>query len=70
MVELQKRIDTLEGFYRATEGYAHLPAQSLIRYLISNYAVDLDLIQEFVRDLAREAGKPSEPHRPFAALAA
>ena len=70
MVDLLKRIDTLDGFYAAVEGYGHLPSKSLMRHLISNYAVDLDLIQDFLSDFERRKALPPVPVQPFAALAA
>jgi hypothetical protein len=41
-----------------------------MRHLISNYAVDLDLIQDFLSDFERRKALPPVPVRPFAALAA
>ncbi|MEP0233911.1 MAG: hypothetical protein ABJ360_16250 [Roseobacter sp.] len=48
MVELKKTLDTLEAFNQAIEGLRHLPPETLSKFLLAHYAVDLDLMSEFL----------------------
>ncbi|NBN78770.1 hypothetical protein GWI72_10875 [Microvirga tunisiensis] len=70
MVELRKRLVTLDDFYCAAEGYTHLPPHIVTRFLIETYLVDLDLIKDFAADLDQRQRMPAAPARPYAALAA
>ncbi|ALV25684.1 MAG: hypothetical protein C0457_21075 [Polymorphum sp.] len=47
MVRLRKRLETLDDFFAAVEGYTHLPTELLVRFLLDNYLVDLDQLSEF-----------------------
>lgn len=67
MVRLRKRLETLDDFFAAVEGYTHLPAELLVRFLLDNYLVDLDQLSEFassmklrqINDAAASAGAAS-----------
>ncbi|MEP4031108.1 hypothetical protein [Roseibium polysiphoniae] len=59
MVELKKTLDTLEAFNLAIEGLRHLPPETLSKFLLAHYTVDLDLMSEFlVAALATEQKVP------------
>lgn len=47
MVRLRKRLESLDDFFAAVEGYTHLPTELLVRFLLDNYLVDLDQLSEF-----------------------
>ncbi|WP_163001216.1 hypothetical protein [Pannonibacter phragmitetus] len=51
MVRLRKRLETLDDFFAAVEGYTHLPTELLVRFLLDNYLVDLDQLSEFANTM-------------------
>lgn len=48
MVELRQTLDTVESFNTAIEGLRHLPAETLEKFLLAHYTVDLDLMSDFL----------------------
>lgn len=47
MVELRRCLDSVEALELAVDGYAHLPANVLTKYLLDHYTVDLDAMADF-----------------------
>lgn len=47
MVELRRCLDSVEAFELAIDGYDHLPANVLTKYLLDHYTVDLDAMADF-----------------------
>ena len=56
MVELRQTLDTVDSFNTAIEGLRHLPAETLEKFLLAHYTVDLDLMSDSL-----EPAQPIEP---------
>lgn len=54
MVRLRKRLESLDDFFAAVEGYTHLPSELLVRFLLDNYLVDLDQLSKFANSMKQK----------------
>ncbi|SHL56964.1 hypothetical protein [Roseibium suaedae] len=59
MVTYRPRLECMESLHSAINGYQHVPADVLVRYLIDHYTVDLDLLVDYLDGLSVKA----EPQR-------
>ncbi|WP_041375592.1 hypothetical protein [Polymorphum gilvum] len=60
MTDLRRRLDRLDDFFDAVEGYTDLPVDQLVQVLLDHFVVDLDLLGEFARMLEhRTAATPA-----------
>lgn len=51
MVELRRCLDSVEAFELAIDGYGHLPANVLTKYILDHYTVDLDAMADFHKQM-------------------
>jgi hypothetical protein len=70
MVRLRKRLETLDDFFAAVDGYTHLPTELLVRFLLDNFLVDLDQLAEFATSLKLQQDGTSTEEKTSSSIAA
>lgn len=66
MVELRRCLDSVEALELAIEGYDHLPANVLTKYLLDHYTVDLDAMADFHKRMIDGHQRTADVHRQMA----
>ncbi|MEJ8473312.1 hypothetical protein [Roseibium algae] len=69
MIQLRKRLDSLEAFNAAISGFQHLPHETLTKFILAHYTVDLDVMSTFLQEdcKAETAVTAHEPAKQVAA---
>lgn len=70
MVRLRKRLETLDDFFAAVDGYTHLPTELLVRFLLDNFLVDLDQLAEFASAMKLQQDSSAKDARASGTIAA
>lgn len=70
MVRLRKRLETLDDFFAAVDGYTHLPTELLVRFLLDNFLVDLDQLAEFASAMKLQQDSSGKDARASGTIAA